>query len=463
LSSLPYQPLLRFFSSINIAHPKMSLSTPFQIVIVGGGIAGMAAAIALRRPGRRITILEQSRLITEIGATISLQPNATRILQHSWGLSDVLESAAGMVDCSFRIYNTDGRKVNEIPLPNHDKYGADRIMWHRQDLHMYLKSKATTKDGPGAPAILRASSRVIECDPRAGLITLEDGEKLGADLIIGADGIHSSLRSVVLGKKVTAKPTGISAYRFMLPSSVLKEQASEFYDHISPHDPCTSMIMAHDCRLIMGPARGGDLYSVVGLVPDERMNEDPDTAQSWVNAGDPEKMLATFDEFPPWTKDMLKLANEVGLWQLRDLDPLETWTRGRVILIGDAAHAMLPTQGQGASQAVEDAEALGAYFSNVTGTPSAERVTTILDQVFQCRYARASLIQRYSRESAKPATEKGNNQIKMRIDEFMDHNCSYQGARQWEKQQLAAALDKMQINEEHSERAQDQTLQPIPG
>jgi salicylate hydroxylase len=441
----------------------MSSSTLFRIIIVGGGIAGTAAAIALRSPGRQITILEQSRLVTEIGATISLQPNASRILQHTWGLSDVLESAAGMVDGSFRIYNTDGRKVNEIPLRNYEKFGADRIMWHRQDLHTYLKSKATTKDGPGLPANLRASSRVVECDPSAGLITLEDGEKLEADLIIGADGIHSNLRSVVLGKKVTAKPTGISAYRLMLPSSVLEEQASEFYTRISPRDPCTSMIMAHDCRLIMGPARGGELYSVVGLVPDERMNENPDTAQSWVNAGDTEKMLATFDGFPPWAKDMLKLAKEVGLWQLRDLDPLEAWTRGRVILVGDAAHAMLPTQGQGASQAVEDAEALGAYFSNVADRPSIDKVVTILDQIFRCRYARASLIQRYSRESAKPATEKGSNEIKMRIDEFMDYNCSYQGARQWEKQQVAAALGKMRLGEEHSERAQEQIVQPIAG
>lgn len=421
---------------------------------MGGGIGGLAAAIALRGQNRQITILEQSRLSTEIGATISLQPNASRILQQKWGLDDVLESASGMVDGSFRIYNTDGKKVTEIPLKNKIKYGADRIMWHRQDLHTYLKNVATSKDRAGEPAILRTSARVVDCDPMTGTITLEGGEELEADLVVGADGIHSNLRTIVLNKKVTAKPTGISAYRLMLPSKVLEENAAEFYATINPRDACTSMIMAHDCRLIMGPARDGELYSVVGLVPDEKMNEDPEGAQSWVNEGDPAKMLATFNGFPSWAKEMLTLAKDIGLWQLRDLDPLDTWTRGRVFLIGDAAHAMLPTQGQGASQAVEDAEALGAFFKDLRERPSGEKVETILGQIFKCRYARASLIQQYSRQSAKPATEKGSNEIKMRIDEFMDYNCSYEGAREWEEQQLAAAMDKVQLDQGSGQVAQ---------
>lgn len=427
----------------------MSSSTPFRIVIVGGGIAGMAAAIALRGPHRQITILEQSRLSTEIGATISLQPNASRILQETWGLTDVLESASGMVDSAFRIYNTDGERVNEVSLRNKTSYGADRIMWHRQDLHSYLKNKATIAETAGDAAVLRTSARVTECNPWTGIVTLENGEEIEADLIIAADGIHSTLRSVVLGKEVKAKPTGISAYRLMIPTSLLEKEAPEYFSHIAPRDSCTSMIMAHDCRLISGPARNGELYSVVGLVPDERMNEDPNSAQSWVTEGNQEKMLETFKEFPSWTKKMLTLAESIGLWQLRDLDPLETWTRGRVILIGDAAHAMLPTQGQGASQAVEDAEALGAFFSEVEHRPSADKVASILQRVFNCRYARATLIQKFSRESAKPAMEKGSREIKMRPDEFMDYNCFYRGAREWEKQQLAATLDKLQLNEPH--------------
>lgn len=388
---------------------------PFQILIVGGGIAGMAAAIALRGPNREITVLEQSRSNTEIGATISLQPNATRILQHTWKLHNILEDSNGTIDHGFRIYNLDGNLVNNIPLLSKVEYGADRIMWHRQDLHQYLKLAATSTERVGSPAVVRTSSRVTRCDCDQGEVTLESGETLSADLIVGADGIHSRLRTSVLGKEVKAVPTGSSAYRLMMSSQLLKKQVPQFTARINPREPYTSMVMAYDCRLIMGPARNGELYSIVGLVPDEKMNEDPDSAQSWVTKGDLNKMLETFAAFPDWAKDMFRQAESIGLWQLRDLDPLATWIKGRVVLIGDAAHAMLPTQGQGASQAIEDAEALGFYFSDlsVTSLSPKSEVSSRLRRVFECRHERASLIQTYSRQAARPATEQGSNKIHM--------------------------------------------------
>ncbi|KAF1955749.1 FAD binding domain-containing protein [Byssothecium circinans] len=366
---------------------------PFRIIIVGGGIAGTAAAIALRGPNREITILEQSRLNNEIGATISLQPNATRILERTWGLTGLLKDVNGVIDHGFRIFNVEGKMVNEIPLLSKNAYEADRIIWHRQDIHNYLKQAATDSRRDGPPALVRTSSRVTRCDCERGEVTLESGETLTADLVIGADGIHSRIRSCVLGKEVTAVPTGTSAYRLMMPSQILESKVPHFTDRINTREPYTSMIMAHDCRLIMGPARGGELYSLVGLVLDHRMNEDPNSAQSWVAEGDLNKMLDTFTSFPDSTKDMFRQAESIGLWQLRDLDPLETWTKGRVILIGDAAHAMLPTQGQGASQAIEDAEALGALFADLdTDAPVSERdLSSILRRVFDCRHERASL------------------------------------------------------------------------
>jgi salicylate hydroxylase len=391
----------------------MSSSKTFRIVIVGGGIAGLAAAIALRGPHRDITLLEQSGLSTEIGATISLQPNATRIMQQSWNLPDLLEQSRGTVDRGFRIYNSEGKMVNEVLLKEKSHYGGDRIMWHRQDLHAYLRNVATSTDSHGPAAVLRTSSRIIRCDCVNGIVTLENEEQIEADLIVGADGIHSTVRTSVLGRETKPQPTGFSAYRMMLSTKTIEREAPLFSRSIRPAEPYTSMVMAHTCRLIMGPARGGELYSIVGLVPDDRMNEDPDSAQSWVTEGDPEKMLETFKDFPNWTKEILEQARGIGLWQLRDLDPLETWTRGRVILIGDAAHAMLPTQGQGASQAIEDAEALGSYFGNIVDRPSEDVVASTLQKVFQCRFDRASLIQKYSREAAKPATEKGSVEVKM--------------------------------------------------
>nr|OQO21252.1 hypothetical protein B0A51_12376 [Rachicladosporium sp. CCFEE 5018] len=416
----------------------MPSSTPFRIIICGGGIAGLAAAIALRAPGREITILEQSRLASEIGATISLQPNASAILQRQWGVDSVKE-ARGMIDHGFRIFNVEGKLVNTVPLVSKTEYGGDRVMYHRQDLHACLLRAATSKNRAGQPAVIRTSSKVVACDPLEGTVSLESGDQLVADLIVAADGIHSSIRSSVIGCEVKAIPTGFSAYRMVIPTDVLAKEAPEFTALLEPAKPYTTMMLAHSCRLIMGPAREGSSYSIVGLVPDGKLQEDADSKQSWVSRGDLGQMLETYKEFPEWMKAVFAQAKDLGLWQLRDIDPLKTWTKGRVILIGDAAHAMLPTQGQGASQAFEDAEALGAYFEDVHGIPNREDVEEILSKVFQCRYERASLIQKYSRDSTKPATAKGSSEVTLRPYEFMDYNCGYKGAKEWQSRSVAAA------------------------
>lgn len=167
----------------------MKARSPFRIIIVGGGIAGLTAAIALRAPNRRITVLEQSRLNTEIGALISLQPNATKIVYNTFGLGKELEDARGLVDEGFRVYSTDGELVNHVPLTTKTEYGASRIVYHRRDLHDALKKAAlcTNRDGP--PVEIRVASRVVGCDPLHGSVELENGDKLEGDIIVGADGM----------------------------------------------------------------------------------------------------------------------------------------------------------------------------------------------------------------------------------------------------------------------------------
>lgn len=167
----------------------MTKSDQLRIIIVGGGIAGLAAAIALRAPNRQITVLEQSRLLREIGALISLQPNASRILQKTWGLNKELEQARGLIDQGIRVYDVDGKLVTEVPLLSKTEYDGDRIVWHRNDLHTALKSAAKCVNRRGDPATIRVASRVVKCDPDEGNVTLESGEVLTADVIIGADGM----------------------------------------------------------------------------------------------------------------------------------------------------------------------------------------------------------------------------------------------------------------------------------
>jgi salicylate hydroxylase len=399
----------------------------FRIIIVGGGIAGLAAAIALRGPSRDVLVLEKSQMLREVGALLSLQPNASKIVT-SWGLDEFLEACEPVVDEGFRIMDTDGKVLNEISTSAR-AFGADRVIYHRQDLHSALKAAATSHTRPGTPVRLRTGCPVRKVDTLAGKVELASGEVVDGDLIIGADGIRSVVRDSVLESSVQSVPTGLCAYRLLIPTANLKnlDVSKEVFD---PERAISTMVVGHGSRIIMGPGRGKKMFGLTALVPDDKMNElTPEDV--WTAEGSRKSLQESFAEFPAWVHSLFDAAPDVGLWQLRDIPSLPHWARGRTILIGDAAHAMLPTQGQGASQSVEDAEALQAFFSDISGRPSEQEIADALLRVFDARYERASLIQAYSRQQARPGTEAGTKKVTLKPDEFMTFNCSYAGAKDW--------------------------------
>jgi len=385
-------------------------------------------------------------MLKETGALISLQPNASKIIS-SWGLAPILKPCEPMVDRAFRMFDTAGKLVREINF-DFTRFGADRVVYHRQDLHTALKEAATSTKLPGRPVEIRTASSVTSCDPEDGTVTLEGGEVLKADIIIGADGIHSVVREPVVGEPREAIPTGTSAYRMLIPAESLAGLEIP-KDVLDLAKPVTTMVVGHDRRVIMGPGRGGKVFGIVALVPDEQMREEAAAADaSWVAPGSIPALLEAFAGFPDWMLDLFQRAPDLALWQLRDLDPLPRWVRGRAVLVGDAAHAMLPTQGQGASQAIEDAEALQAFVADLPSRPTAEQVNEALLRVYEARHERASLIQGFSREQAKPGTSAGSKKITLDPVQFLEYNSNYSGAKDWlAKNDLAAGVGNLKVGD----------------
>ncbi|KAI4724513.1 monooxygenase [Aureobasidium sp. EXF-10728] len=408
----------------------------WDVVIVGAGIAGLAAAIALRQDGRSILVLEKSSMNKEVGALISLQPNASKIV-NGWNMQPFLAEKKPMVDEAFRLLNVEGKLQVEMKLDT-SQFGADRMLYHRQDLHDALRQAAVSEDMPGSPGVIRTSSGVTGCDCETGTVYLSNGTSVQGDIVVGADGIRSAIRDEIIKGSASegskAIPTGLSAYRILVETDKLP-RLDVPEDVFDLKRSATTMIVGHDKRVIMGPGRGGEMFGLVCLVPDPNPNGE---GTSWNNAAPLQEVLDAFQAFPAWVREIMSHAPDVALWQLRDIDPLTTWTKGRAILIGDAAHAMLPTQGQGASQSIEDAEALQAFLSDITSKSSGDEIHEQLLAIVNARYERASLIQSYSRLQAKPAASQDNKTVQLNPQEFMQYNCNYSGAKDWVKRQREA-------------------------
>lgn len=383
-------------------------------------------------------MLERSRFLRETGALISLQPNASKIVD-GWGLAGFLAPCRPLADTGFRVADAATGRVLQSTALDTARFGADRVLYHRQDLHAALRRAAEAPAGgplPGAPARLRTACEVVACDAAAGVVTLAGGEQVRADVVIGADGIRSVLRDVVVGEPRPPLPTGLSAYRLLVPTAELAAVEGVPAELVDTTRPVTTMLLSPTAerRVIFGPGRGGELFGFVGLVPDAQVREPGGGGgggDSWVSPGTAAALLEAFADFPPWLRAVFARCPDISLWQLRDIDPLPHWVRGRLLLVGDAAHAMLPTQGQGASQAIEDAEALQFFLGRLAARPppGPDAVHRALVDVWAARHARAHLIHQFSRAHGPKGGAGGPAPFSM--TEFMEYNCNYNGVEDW--------------------------------
>ncbi|ORY60950.1 FAD binding domain-containing protein [Pseudomassariella vexata] len=360
-----------------------------EIIVVGAGIAGLSAGIALRRAGHTVTILEQSALLQETGAAISIAPNASPVLR-SWGF-DIAQSRMVAIKTGSILNGMD----MQMMVPNYyvhiqENYGSPIYSVHRVDLHDQLKTLATGENGPGQPCKLHVRATVVDYDPVHAKITTADGTVWQADLIIAANGVHSTAREHVLATDESqASDTGWATMRWLVPTEELLA------------DPDTAPLVEDSTQRYFMGAQGGGLVwymcrnnEVQNFLYLSRSFASENITEDF-QAGIEPTMVMDYakKEFSPALQAVLAKARDVRFWKLVARSPLSSWHKDSLVLIGDAAHPMLPFQAQGGAQAIEDAAVLGILLDQVQDKATMEVRLGLFEKI---RRGRGSAVQRLS-------------------------------------------------------------------
>ncbi|MBC2641336.1 MULTISPECIES: FAD-dependent monooxygenase [unclassified Rhodococcus (in: high G+C Gram-positive bacteria)] len=342
------------------------------IAVCGGGIGGLATALALRKFGLDVTVYEQTRQFARVGADINLTPNAVRALDGLGVGPAIRESAARP---QFRISRTWDAGVETSRLPMGDtaeqQYGAPQLTMHRGDLMTALEDRLP----PNLVHMGRRVSGVAD-----GRIEFTDGSGASADVIVGADGIHSAVRTALLGREQPTF-TGVVAFRAVVPTERVGDLPNlDCFTKWWGPDPST--------QIVTFPLnQGKDIFIFATCAQDEW------TEESWTTPGSVTELRDLYRDFHPEARTLLDACDEVLKSALYVRDPLESWTDGRSVLLGDAAHPMMPFMAQGAGMAIEDAVVLARCLSLF------DDPVVALQTYQQTRLERTSRIQRGSRSN----------------------------------------------------------------
>ena len=339
-----------------------------RAIVVGAGIGGLAATLSLRRAGCEVTLVEQAPRFTEIGAGIQLAPNATRVLRRLGLLDAVAARSTRPSRLSFRTWS-DGGEICHYALGREaeDAFGAPYLQVHRADLHEALAAAV-----PPGSVRLNSVAVGIEQDDRSATVTTAAGERLEADLVVAADGVRSSARRWLFGPD-EALFSGTAAYRALLPAERVADLDLPEY----------ALWLGPGRHFVHYRVRRGELINVVGVVGTDAAPE------SWTARAEPEEQLRAFEGWDPRVLSVLGRTGTVLRYGIHTRAPLARWNLGRVTLLGDSAHAMVPFQAQGAAQALVDAAVLGDCLADAgpAGVPEA------LDRYVRRRLAAATRVQ----------------------------------------------------------------------
>ena len=326
-------------------------SSALRVAVVGGGIGGAAAANALLQRGLDVQVYEQASALTEVGAGVAVAPNSVRLLRRLGFGAEIERLGVRWLDP--RQYRADGMFIAQLWTPDQARE-IDHFGMHRADLLGMFVNRlpaGTVKTGHRCVGFEQDSDRAT--------VIFANGEQTTADVVVGADGIHSTLQPYVVEPSAPIS-SGSMAYR-----GVILAASVDWPNGAMRH------WLGGDKRLMVYPVRANRLLNCVGFIPvDEQMKE------SWSAPGDPAALAAEFAGWDPLVERVLAQVQTCFRWGVYDREPLPTWTNGRLTLLGDAAHPMLPHAGQGANQAIEDGVALATILAQAdrASVPQALRI-----------------------------------------------------------------------------------------
>ena len=326
-----------------------------KALIAGGGIGGVTAALALLDAGIDVELYERNAVFGEAGAGIQISPNGVKVLRRL-GLERAIDDIAFRPESLEMRLGRSGTQIFSIPMRDEAvrRYGAPYYHIHRVDLIKVLTDALRAR----APSSIHLNKEIESCKESDNRVTLKftDGTIAEGDMLIGADGIHSRVRAYLLGQ-TPARFTGNVAWRVVVPAASLPKGLV----------PPTACVWVGPGRhAVTYYLRRGELVNFVGVVEREGWQN-----ESWTERGDKNDLIADYKGWAEPITRIIDQATDCYRWALFDRDPLSHWTQGRITLMGDACHPMLPFLAQGAVMSIEDAWTLSRDLKNTADIPAA--------------------------------------------------------------------------------------------
>lgn len=348
-----------------------------SIGILGAGIGGLCAAIALQRAGYQVRVFEQAKAFMRVGADINLTPNAVRALDGLGVGEGIRRFAARPTHRISRLWDS-GEETSRLEMADaaERQYGAPQLTIHRADLLSVLAEHFPLEQ-------VQFNKRAQAAHKEEGGVVLDftDGSQATVDVLVGADGIHSVVRTALFGQE-HPRFTGVVAFRAVVPTSRVAHvpNIQAFTKWWGP--------TAHS-QIVTFPLNRGDDIFIFATTAQDSWHE-----ESWTTPGSVSELRDSYADFHPDARALLDACDEVLKTALYERDPLPFWTQDQMVLLGDACHPMMPFMAQGAGQAIEDAVVLARALNEVQ---SLDQVNAALLGYQQARMERASQIQIGSR------------------------------------------------------------------